>query len=84
MPSYKCFIHHVKFVYTTNNNKDKLYNADKLFAYMYVNSVIQMNNSLIYSTYYMQFILAIPFPCNGRDKTKLKGGNKAQKPLFYV
>ena len=57
-------------MYTTNKNKHKLYNADKLFENMYVNLVIQTNSSLIDTTYYMQFILAILFPCNRWDKTQ--------------
>lgn len=55
-------------VYTTNKNKHKLYNADNLFAYMYENLVIQTNSSLTDTTYYMQLILAILFPCNKWDK----------------
>lgn len=83
MPSYKCFIHHVESVYTTNKNKHKLYYADKLFAYMDVNLVIQTNSSLTDTTYYMQFILAILFPCNRWDKTKSKGG-KNHKDLLAM
>lgn len=68
-------------MYTTNKNKHKLYNADKLFAYMYVNLVIQTNSSLIDTTYYMQFILVILFPCTDETRDKIKGGNKAQRPF---